>query len=247
MHCDRHFPENNLRFRYFNESAFLDAYAEVFGENVYHFESTHVSPYIIDAGANLGLASCYFKSRFPKAQVVAFEPDPRMQELFRWNMTVNGFEDVQLLACALSHAEGTAHFHGDLSSDIPHALGNSLMPGWGMQQATSSSIGVPTKRLSPFLNRPVDLLKLDIEGAEWDVLQEAAPQLHLVRRIRMEVHETVENPDICHEIQQLLTASGFDVQVEERPLKSLLPEDALPWFDRSSPRLYILKAEALVS
>lgn len=243
MHRDRHFPENNLRFRYFNEPAFLDAYAEVFGEDVYHFESAHESPYIIDAGANLGLASCYFKSRFPNAQVVAFEPDPRMQELFRWNMTVNGFDDVQLMACALSFTEGTAHFHGDLSSDIPHALGNSLMSGWGMQQPTSSSIGVPTKRLSPFLDRPVDLLKLDIEGAEWDVLREAAPQLHVVRRIRMEVHETVENPDICREIQQLLTVSGFAVQVEERPLKSLLPEDALPWFDRSSPRLYILKAE----
>src|SRR6478752_10444473 len=63
MHTDRHFPENNLRFRYFNEPAFLDAYAEVFGEDVYHFESAHESPYIIDAGANLGLASCYFKNR----------------------------------------------------------------------------------------------------------------------------------------------------------------------------------------
>lgn len=240
---DRHFPENNLRFRYFNEGAFLDAYAEVFGEDVYRFETALTSPYIIDAGANLGLASCYFKKRFPQAEIVAFEPDPRMQELFRWNMAANGFDDVRLEACALSETDGVARFHGDLSSESPHALGNSLLSGWGMQQPSSSFIGVPTKRLSSFLDRPVELLKLDIEGAELGVLREAASRLHVVKGIRMEIHETAEHPEMCREIQQLLAAAGFETHTEERPLKSLLPVDAHDWFDRAGARLFILRAQ----
>ncbi len=62
------------------------------------------------------------------------------------------------------------------------------------------------------------------------------PQLHSMHRDR-------HFPDNDPRFQALRVASSFAVQIEERLLKSLLPEDALPWIDRSNPRLYILKAE----
>jgi FkbM family methyltransferase len=241
-HC---FAENGLRFEYFDESAFRDAYEEVFGEAVYRFIPRGDSPFILDAGANLGLATCYFKKCFPQAEVVAFEPDPRMQELFRRNMKANGFTNVRLECCALAGTPGRARLHGDLASETPHALGNSLRAGWGLQQPTSSGIDVETRTLSPFLDRPVDLLKLDIEGAELEVLREAEGRLQAVREIRMEIHETAEQPGMCREICDLLRAAGFRLEVKERPLHPLLPVEAHPWFDRASPRLFILEARHL--
>lgn len=241
MPLERLFPETNLRFAYFDEAAFADAHAEVFGEDVYRFEASNSAPYILDCGANLGLASCYFKSRYPKAEIVAFEPDPRMQELFRRNTVANGFTDIRLECCALSGKEGVARFHGDLTSMTPHALGNSLVPEWGLQQTSSSGIEVPTKMLSPFLNRTVDLLKLDIEGAELEVLRECESKLGVVREIRMEIHETMSQPDMCREIVALLKRAGFTTDVEERPLQCLLPQEAMPWFEEAQPKLFILR------
>jgi FkbM family methyltransferase len=237
-----HQPASGLRLAYYDEPAFRDAHAEVFGEEIYRFKPRRENPHILDAGANLGLASCYFKSRFPKATITAFEPDPRMQELFIRNMRDNDFEDVHLERCALAGQDGSATFHGDLDTTAPHALGNSLLSAWGLQQPDSSSIEVPTRRLSPYLDKPVDLLKLDIEGAELDVLREASAHLGTVREIRMEIHQTLAHPDMEKEIGELLRSAGFILDVTERPLKSLLPESAQAWFERSRAQLFILRA-----
>jgi hypothetical protein len=87
----------------------------------------------------------------------------------------------------------------------------------------------------------VDLLKLDIEGAELEVLREAKDRLDQVREIRMEIHQTSEEPAMCEEICRILEVAGFVCEVTERPLKTLLPVEAHPWFERCSPRLFLLQ------
>src|SRR5262249_16116852 len=120
-------------------------------------------------------------------------------------------------------------------------LGNSLREEWGGQRADSSMIEVRTERLSPYLDRDIDLLKLDIEGAEGEVLAEAASCLHRVREIRMEVHQTKDHPRLAA-VEDLLRSAGFSLRVEARVLRDLLPAAALPWFDREAPEIFVLSA-----
>ena len=47
---------------------------ELFGLEIYKFNSEKTEPFIIDCGANIGLSVIYFKKLFPKAKVIAFEP-----------------------------------------------------------------------------------------------------------------------------------------------------------------------------
>ena len=87
-----------LRFACYDVHAFEDAYREVFDEGVYRFAPAADRPFIIDAGANLGLATCYFKTRHPDAEVLAFEPDPRLADLYERNVEVNGMEITPVMA-----------------------------------------------------------------------------------------------------------------------------------------------------
>jgi hypothetical protein len=91
----------------------------------------------------------------------------------------------------------------------------------------------------------VDLLKLDIEGAEVEVLSEAADRLDRVRQIRMEVHQTRQHPHARAEVERLLASAGFAFRTTPRPLRELLPEAALPWFERERPEIFVVTAERL--
>ena len=230
-----------LHFTCYDVAALDDAYLEIFEEEVYCFTPETEHPYIIDAGANLGLATCYFKTRYPAATVLAFEPDPRMGALYRRNIQDNGFDDVTFRPVALAGSVGVAHFYGDVAAKTPHALGNSLYDSWGEQRPDSTAIEVATERLSPYLNRDLDLLKMDIEGLEGEVLREIVPYLPRVREIRLEVHQTRARPCLA-DIEILLQNAGYNLHVEPRPLRELLPVAALPWFEREQPELFVLAA-----
>src|SRR5690349_3628700 len=61
-------------------------YREIFEEEIYKFVSPTPEPYIIDAGANIGLGIIYFKQLFPKAQILAFEPDESVFNVLEENV-----------------------------------------------------------------------------------------------------------------------------------------------------------------
>jgi FkbM family methyltransferase len=141
--------KGDFRFLCYDVPAFEDAYSEVFEEEVYRFAATTDRPYIIDAGANLGLATCYFEKLYPLATVLAFEPDPTLGGLYRKNIRLNRLRGVTLRQAALAAQAGTATSYGDVDAATPHALGNSLREEWGMQRADSAHITVPTERFRP--------------------------------------------------------------------------------------------------
>ena len=50
-------------------------YEQIFLKKEYHFEVNKEPEFIIDAGANIGFASVYFANKFPKARILAIEPE----------------------------------------------------------------------------------------------------------------------------------------------------------------------------
>ncbi len=185
---------------------------EILFRREYQFKSGHDSPLVIDAGANFGLATYYVKRMHLAKRVICFEPSPLCVERLRGNVAANRYEDVVVHHAALGVEEGEATFH--FSAENP--LAGALTPRHSREGMTTAR--VPVRRLSDFLTEPVALLKLDIEGAEADVLEEAADRLDVVEHLFCEVHPVEgQTPSLLARVLAVLERAGFCVHVGRSP------------------------------
>jgi FkbM family methyltransferase len=140
------------------------------------------SPLVIDAGANIGIASLWLAAKYPGARLVCFEPERENFALLQRNLTqIAGATCVQ---AALGAHAGEAVLHvTDNASD--HSL--TATPGPSRPQR------VPCLTLDDYLEGAgidrVDLLKLDVEGSELDVLEGMRRTAGRVQVIAGECHE----------------------------------------------------------
>src|SRR5438876_9714131 len=90
--------------------SFLGAYKEIFFDRVYAFPSATPRPLIIDGGANIGLATLFFKRIYPQSRVIAFEADPSIFELLEQNVGSFHLPNVQLVNAALWNSDTSLSF-----------------------------------------------------------------------------------------------------------------------------------------
>lgn len=113
---------------------------------------------ILDLGANVGLFGVFAAGRWPQAQVLAVEPDPDNLAVLRRCVALSGRGDAwQVVPAAAAAHDGTVAFEGggqSLSRIAPDAAGS-----------------VPAIDALARLDG-VDLLKMDIEGGEWAILDD---------------------------------------------------------------------------
>jgi FkbM family methyltransferase len=187
--------------------------------------------FVIDAGANIGMFTLYIQRTFPGTQVLAFEPVPETAALFRRNMELHGLRDAEVREIALgSAAQRQAPFTyypaiPGSSTRFPEQIGPSkaaLSKIFTERVAErfyrGSEILVPVERLSAFLaqGRPVDLLKVDVEGGELDVVQ-GIDEAHwpLIQQALLEVQDS--DDDRVAIITDLLTRHGMRVSIGPGP------------------------------
>ncbi len=129
----------------------------------------------------------FFKRRYPRAQVIAFELDPQTFQILEQNIKQNHLQDVQLINAAVANDDGEIPFYVRQDSTI--TWGNTSLKGViiGSEQQWHT-IRVHAVRLSSYITRRIDYLKLDIEGMEETVLQEIQEKLPLITEIRAEFH-----------------------------------------------------------
>jgi FkbM family methyltransferase len=192
----------NSPFHLLDSFSFLQMHEEIIEQAIYYFPCRNERPNIVDGGANIGVSVCFFKHMYPDASIVAFEPDIQAFELLQHNTEIRRFQDVVLINAALSAIDDEAKFkpEGSYAGRIAH------------EDEDGTTI-VPTTRLRPFLNRKVDLLKLNIEGAETEVIQDCSDLLAAVDRIVLEYHSFADEPQKLHLLLHTLTDAGFRVYV----------------------------------
>ena len=186
---------------------------EIFVQNSLAFSANSPAPRIIDCGANIGLASLYYKRLYPGARITAYEPDPALHAVLVDNLRRHNAADVEAVRAAAWTATGSARFRA-VGTDSGGLEG--LVPGVG-----GDVLEVPAIRLRDRLDQPVDLLKLDIEGAEGPVLEDCADRLQQVRAIQMEIHEFEPGARHTGRVLDVLAQAGF--------LCSLGDLQPLPW------------------
>ncbi len=121
---------------------------------------------VVDVGANLGYFSLLASNLVgPTGRVIALEPNSENCRLLVSSLRLNGMSNVDLLPVAADGAPGWAYYATHVGSNGGLVDDDNLLSRFGTV--------VPTFRLDDLVDRKVDFLKMDVEGAEGRVVQGA--------------------------------------------------------------------------
>ena len=183
--------------------SFLSTFRQIFDEKIYGFTAKTDQPYILDCGANIGLSVIYFKQLYPRSIIVAFEADKAIFETLRRNVQSFGYENVEVINRAVWDSETELNFTSDGGDG-----GRLSIPEDKPSQV------VKTIRLRDYLDRKIDFLKLDIEGAETAVLEDCADRLSNVECLFVEYHSFDGQPQSFHVLTGVLARAGFRLHIQ---------------------------------
>jgi FkbM family methyltransferase len=224
----------DYELKYLDLLSFCPQWHDIFVDGALEFRADSPAPRILDCGGNVGLASLLFKRRYPGARITAYEADPALFEILRHNLAVNGAADVETVQAALWTANGRITFRSEGS--------DSGMIGTLSGAVAGTAVDVPSLRLRDLIERDaggrIDLLKLDIEGAEDAVLTDCEPVLDRIGAIVMDLHEFDPVNRQTPRVLELLTRNGFTYAVDE-----FVPQ---PWRPPVAPPTAPFPAKALV-
>jgi FkbM family methyltransferase len=176
-------------------------------------------PTVLDIGANAGYFSLYALSRFPGARVFAFEPVPANFRLLSHQREINPQADLTTINRAVAGREGEL----ELALDAADAYTTSATV-LGSASGQPHTIRVPATTLgsvfAEFGIERCDLLKLDCEGAEYDILYHCpAADLARIRQIAMEAHPGPGPRENIEALEAFLHTRGFETR--RRPVGML--------------------------
>jgi FkbM family methyltransferase len=136
---------------------------------------------IVDAGAHIGMASILFALRYPKAKIIAIEPEPsNFAALIR---NTAHYKTITPIQAALWREDGEV----TLGASQAHPKGAFQIVENGRQRVRSITMDTVMRETGI---ESIDLLKVDIEGAEIEVF-ESCPWIKNVRLIAIELHDRV--------------------------------------------------------
>lgn len=197
---------------YENPEEFYELKKEIFSENCYYTELEKENPVIIDAGAHIGMSVIYFKMLFPQARVIAFEPIEENFALLKKNVEENQLENVELIQAVVAPKSGRLQIQEPIGEGAWKSGAGIIPKGWkGIQ--TNKEIAVTAVGIQEILHDEVDILKMDIEGMEYEIVRNMGTSMHNAKMIMMEVH-----PRKGHritEIQKILTQGGYKLEMRE--------------------------------
>lgn len=137
---------------------------------------------MVDVGANRGVCTLMgAKVVGPSGKVISFEPNPRAYARLEESLQLNDLKQVHATQAACWSTPGVATLY-DYGEGTEYS---SLRPG-NLGYDSVGKFEVPTVRLDDQIKEPVQVMKLDAEGAEWEILRGAeqllirSPQPHLI-------------------------------------------------------------------
>jgi FkbM family methyltransferase len=134
---------------------------------------------IVDLGANIGLVDRWFLAQYPGAKVIAVEPEPSNVEILRAN--VAGLP-VEVVPAAIGITERVVRLH-----TVTGEHGFTMV---GEPTPDSRCVDVPVVTMKSIMKdaKVVDLLKVDIEGAEEELFSECSDWIGKVSLLLVECH-----------------------------------------------------------
>jgi FkbM family methyltransferase len=177
---------------------------------------------VVDLGAGIG-SEVRVLSRLvgPSGRVISIEAHPRIFHCLCRTIKMNSLDNVTPLQYAVTGQSGFVLITDDMESHI----------GNGITTDRDNALEVPAKTLAEILYDlsvdKVDLLKMNIEGAELEVLESAFDTLPVVRNLAVSCHDFIADdggPDRLRTftpVRKLLTEAGYGIRTR--------PDDRRPW------------------
>jgi FkbM family methyltransferase len=140
-------------------------------------------PLIIDCGANIGLASIWYAQKFPRAKIIAVEPEP---------------ENFRILAMNATYYPNIVPIHGGISDrQTSLMLSNMGDAPWAWETAESESGPIRAFTIPGLLadvpNAELMIVKIDIEGSEVGLFRSNVDWAHETPVIVFESHDSLFN------------------------------------------------------
>ena len=166
----------------------------------------------------------YFKGMYPDSTIIAFEPNPKAFDVLKHNVEINNLENITLISKALTDREGTIKFYC-----------NDAEPGQrsAFKYDGDNYIEVTTTKLSSYIYKEVDFLKIDTEGAEGLIIKDLAKhnKLRFIKQMTIEYHHNIRNQIVSiAEFLKILEEHGFGYQIQcATPLQSFIGKGVMIW------------------
>ncbi len=226
---------NNLECYYLGKEETEFIFSEIFTEQQYlrHGIKINEGDCIFDAGANIGLFTLFVSQLSKTVKIFAFEPINPIFQLLQANVNLHSIANISLFNYGLS----SANISSKSFTFYPNMAGNSTTkPLEKLNQREVMNVAFSeeiveylfenqevigeVRTLSSVINElninSIDLLKIDVEGEEYEVLQGIEPNdWSKIKQIVAEVHDIEDRLD---KIQTLLKNHGFNISIERNNL-----------------------------
>jgi len=197
----------------------IDIYTEIFKEKAHSILpqfSGKKDKVIFDIGANEGFYTLKIKQNNPNAKIVAVEPNPFAFQILKKNIKSNKLKDVILINKALASKIGKVNFEIVPEVSAIGALDIRMQKRPWLKEEKIKRVAVESTTLKKICEetriREIDILKLDVEGAELDILKSSKDLLQNVKKIVVEYH----TPKLRQEVKKFLKANKFILLKEEK-------------------------------
>lgn len=192
----------------------IEVFKKIFIDHEYRLPFDARPRTILDLGANTGLSSLYFCTQFPEAHIVAVEPDPANFAMMQRHL--GALPGVEIIQAAVWSRDGEI------------TLTDPGIGSWAMRVEESSpsagsqcqvaALSMPSL-LKHFPQGRVDLLKVDVEGAEKEVFESSAAWIENIDAIVIELHDRYKPG--C--------SRAFFTSVATLPLEQWIGENIYVW------------------
>jgi FkbM family methyltransferase len=182
----------------------LEVLREIFVRRIYALPGGVAPRTILDLGSNVGFSVLFFRSEVPGARIVAVEPDP--STFAKLERNVRGIPGVEVVQAAVTGEDGDVEFAAD-----PDSIVSSIAGIRAGTQGTARVRGLALDTLmAERLPEGVDLIKIDIEGAEYDVFASSSA----VRDVPLIVGELHDDLIAASREEFFGLLDGFDVETD---------------------------------
>lgn len=185
-------------FEYSKLPNLVSQFESIFIGRGYSFTTSAATPVIIDCGGNMGVSALWFRQSYPGCALTVYEADPNLAGIIRRNLDRAGHTDVDVRNNAV-WSENVEMLFAARGDDMG-------------RMDPAGNLKVKAIDLSAELPGHVDLLKMDIEGAEFQVFERLieTQAIRRVQNIIAELHPSKPTKLRMLGIMQSLTAEGFD-------------------------------------
>jgi FkbM family methyltransferase len=192
-------------------SSDIPTYKQIFIKEDYNFLVEKQPETIVDAGANIGLSSIYFANKYPDAKIIALEPEQSNFELLKRN--VAPYSHIIPVQAAVWNKNEEIHLIdpglGKWGFMTEMKLTTEKLPGKICHPVMAMTID---KIMKDYALAKIDILKIDIEGAEREVFSDTSSWIEKIDSIIIELHERMKAG--CNR-SFFLGSNGFDQEWQQ--------------------------------